>query len=260
MDYPASMEPYVREQMCYVAGVGVREDFKVRNRNFSIDSHPEHTPIIINSFNRLGYLRRAVAAMKSRGYENIYIIDNASTYEPLLDYYRSEGLRVFYLDRNVGYLSLWRTKVYQHFIHNYYCYTDPDIEPVEECPSDIVKHFKGLLDRFQDVRKVGFGLKIDDLPEHYALRSDVIEHERQFHVRSVEPGVFFSPIDTTFALYRPKAVGGWWLPALRTGEPYVARHLPWYADSANPTKEDEYYLSTSAAMTHWTDRESGIAL
>jgi len=259
MDYPVEMKPYVREQMRYVTGVEVSQDFAVEHRNFNIDSHPELTPIIINNFNRLEYLRRVIDAMKSRGYENLYVIDNASTYQPLLDFYQSEGLRVFYLDQNVGYLALWRTKIQHNFIHNHYVYTDPDIEPVEECPHDIVAHFKLMLDRHRGARKVGFGLKIDDLPEHYALKHDVINHENQFHVRRLGPGAFDSPIDTTFALYRPNVVGGWWLPAVRTEEPYVARHLPWYADSADPSEEDLYYQATSTASTHWTQLEDGVA-
>jgi hypothetical protein len=30
-------------------------------------------------------------------------------------------------------------------------------------------------------------------------------------------------------------------PALRTGEPYIARHLPWYKDSNKLTDEDVFY-------------------
>ena len=260
MDYPVEMKPYVRDQMRYVTGAGVGQDFKVEHRNFSIDKHPELTPIIINNFNRLEYLKRTIGGMKSRGYENIYVIDNASTYEPLLEYYRSEGLRVFYLDQNIGYLSIWRTKIQHNFIHNHYVYTDSDIEPAEDCPADFVTHFKGLLDRYRDALKVGFGLKIDDLPEHYALRRQVIDHERQFHVDRLPPREFSASIDTTLALYRPTVVGGWWLPAIRTGEPYVARHLPWYADSSNPTPEELYYQATSTASTHWTQMGDGTTL
>jgi hypothetical protein len=32
----------------------------------------------------------------------------------------------------------------------------------------------------------------------------------------------------------------------------VARHLPWYADSANPTEEERYYRShTDAGVNSW---------
>lgn len=257
VDHPAHMQPYVIEQMRPAFGVRIGMDFRVEHRGYSINKNPQLTPIIVNNFNRLSYLSRVIDSLRNRGYENLYVIDNNSTYEPLLDYYRESRLRVFYLNENVGYLALWRTPIYKNFTHSYYAYTDSDIEPAEDCPADFVTYFKQVLDRRADVAKVGFGLKIDDLPEHYSLRTEVIRHEMQFHMRSVEPDLYDSPIDTTMALYRPKAMGGWWLPAIRTSEPYVARHLPWYADSANPTAEERYYQATSTASTHWTQMENG---
>jgi hypothetical protein len=211
-------------------------------------------PIVINSFNRLTYLRRVVEALRARGYENLYVIDNASTYEPLLRYYMEAGLRVFYLDRNVGYLALWTTPVGAHFVGDHYVYTDSDVEPAPECPADFVARFREGLDRDPDIGKVGFGLRTDDLPDHYALRARVIEHERR--IASAAKGRAFYPaaIDTTMALYRPGAAGGSWLPALRTNEPYVARHLPWYEDSAHPSVEERFYLDSIATSTHWSVR------
>ena len=47
-------------------------------------------PIVINNFNRLGYLKRLIASLESRGYKNIHIIDNNSTYPPLLEYYEKQ--------------------------------------------------------------------------------------------------------------------------------------------------------------------------
>lgn len=43
----------------------------------------KEVPIIINNFNRLTTLRLLIEALNKRGYDNIYIIDNASTYPPL---------------------------------------------------------------------------------------------------------------------------------------------------------------------------------
>jgi len=257
VDYPDHMKAYVAEQMQPAFKTRIGVDFRVEGRNYSIKKNPELTPIIINNFNRLSYLSRMIDSLRARGYENLYVIDNNSTYEPLLDYYRDQKLNVFYLNQNVGYLALWKTSIYKNFVHNHYAYSDPDIEPVEECPADFIAHFRDVLDRYPDVAKVGFGLAIDDIPLHYELGGEVIRHESQFHVDSPEAGLFSAPIDTTFALYRPKAMGGWWLKGMRTAAPYVARHLPWYADSANPTEEERFYQATSEASTHWTNLESG---
>lgn len=259
MDYPEQLRPYVDEQMAPVRGVRIRQSFRVEHRGFQIARNPERVPIVINNFNRLEYLRATVKALRGRGYENLYVIDNASTYEPLLDYYRDSGLNVFYAEENVGYLALWKTSIQKHFVGNHYVYTDSDIELAPECPADIVAYLNWVLDNAPHAAKVGPGLRIDDLPATYALRDEVVAHERQFQASPIAPGIFSAAIDTTFALYRPGVMGGWWLPSIRTGEPYVARHLPWYADSANPSAEEINYRATVSAVTHWTKTEDMLA-
>ena len=69
----------------------------------------------------------------------------------------------------------------------------------------------------------------------------VLNWEKQFWNREIEPGVFKAPIDTTFALYRPSFEFS--KSALRTGQPYVARHLPWYLNLAALPEDEQYYLS-----------------
>jgi len=234
-----------------VAGVTVSQDFVV-DPGGDIGSSPETTPIIINNFNRLTYLKRLLAALESRGYTNVYVIDNCSTYEPLLRFYEESGLRVFRLSANVGYLSLWTTGVGEQFADGYYAYTDPDIEPAEECPADFIARFRDVLAAHPGVDKVGFGLRTDDIPATFDMRDAVIRHERGIVGRHADRAAYRAPIDTTLALYRPGAAGGYWLAAMRTGEPYVARHLPWYVDSARPDEEELHYRDTIATSTHWT--------
>ena len=155
-------------------GVQVHQDFRVEPSPVDVEKHPELTPIVINNFNRLDCLRRLLTALSSRGYENVYIIDNNSTYEPLLQFYSDSGVRVFRLNRNVGWLSMWTTSVGAIFGRGYYVYTDPDVEPIAECPDDFIAHFRDALSRYPWVDKVGFGLEIDDLPEtlRAAVRGD----------------------------------------------------------------------------------------
>ncbi len=59
-----------------------------------------------------------------------------------------------------------------------------------------------------------------------------------------------APIDTSFALYRPNppfAIG----PALRSGKPYVARHMSWYADTLHRTEEERYYVAHASGSSTW---------
>jgi hypothetical protein len=243
-----NMQNYIKEQMASV-NVPYTKDFKIdsfkKNNIFTI-------PVLINSYNRLDCLKRLVDRLKADGYTNIYIIDNNSTYEPLLRYFEQEKLRVFRLSENVGYLAIWKCDIVKYFINKPYVYTDPDILPVDECPSDYINWFYHMLDYDKSFSKVGFGLKIDDLPDHFNLKDEVVRHESQFWTKPYQNELFVAPIDTTFALYRAGQKGGWWLPALRTTGNYLARHLPWYADSVNPTEEDVFYKNSVTQSTHWT--------
>ncbi|MGH2486075.1 MAG: hypothetical protein ACRDHE_08700, partial [Ktedonobacterales bacterium] len=184
----------------------------------------------------------------------IYIIDNDSSYPPLLEYYHSCPHTVLPLHENVGRLAPWETGIIrQYCADRYYVLTDPDIIPIQECPTDAISRFRDLLDKYPDRDKAGFGLKIDDLPTHYRFAAEVRAWEGQFWDRELEPGVFDAPIDTTFALYRAGAIDT--SPSVRTGEPYVARHTPWYTDTANPDPEELYYREHTTSDLNYYDRE-----
>ncbi|MGL4364086.1 MAG: glycosyltransferase family 2 protein [Bacteroidales bacterium] len=215
-------------------------------------------PIIINNFNRLECLQKLISRLETYGYKNIYIIDNASTFPPLLEYYEKCPYQVFRLTENVGYLALWKTKIYKQFIRGYYVYTDPDVLMLDECPKNFLQKFYEILQKYPKCPKVGFSLKIDDLPDYFKNKQKVIAWESQFWNSKCEEGIFNAPIDTTFALYRPFAKGGASQDAyhLRTDFPYQARHLPWYVDSKNLSDEDVFYINSITTLTHWTEIQS----
>lgn len=211
-------------------------------------------PIIINNYNRLNCMIKLIKSLEDRGYRNIYIIDNASTYPPLLEFYKNCKYKIYYLKKNFGYLALWKTEIYIKFINDYYVYTDPDVVPIEECPENFLEYFLNIHKKYKNARKVGFSLKIDDLPDHYKNKAEVIEWEKQFWINKNCNNLYISPIDTTFALYKPWSWGGANSSRLsfRTDTPYSARHLPWYADSKNLSEEEKYYQEMASIATHWT--------
>ncbi len=210
-------------------------------------------PIIINNFNRLEYLQMQIKWLEKAGCKNIFIIDNASTYPPLLEFYKNINYQVYLLDKNIGFLALWKTVIFQKFKHSYHVYTDPDILPKDTCPLNVLSYFFEILQKYNDIKKVGFGLVIDDLPAHYSFKEKVKNWERQFWENEIEPNLFNAAIDTTFALYKPYVKGGSELNAIRTGEPYTARHLSWYIDSNNLTEEESYYVKTANSSSSWTN-------
>jgi FkbM family methyltransferase len=210
------------------------------------------TPILITCRDRLEELRRPVSWLERAGYQRVVLVDNDSSYAPLLGYYDETPHQVIRLGRNLGHLAVWEGNVLDTLAHKgAFVVTDCDIVPDENAPYDAVDRFADLLFRHSDVDKVGFGLRIDDLPSTYKFRDDVIDWEGQFWEDEVEPGVFRAPLDTTFALYRPTAPQGT-LRALRTGPPYVARHLPWYVDSDHLSEEERYYRDhMGAGISNW---------
>jgi hypothetical protein len=215
-------------------------------------TNSKQIPIIINNKNRFEYLLQLINSLESRGYTNIYIIDNDSTYPPLLDYYKTCKYEIFMLGKNVGHLAMWKTDVYKRFIRDYYVYTDSDVVPVEECPEDFMNFFWETLKQKPAVQKIGFSLKIDDLPDNFKNKKEVIDWEKQFYQNKVKDHFYEALIDTTFALYRPFMKAGKGGLMYRAALPYEARHMPWYVDSENLSIEENYYITHATTSTHWT--------
>ena len=205
-------------------------------------------PIVVNNFNRITYPLQLINFLEKNGFNNIIILDNNSTYPPLLSYYETCPHRVVRERQNYGHLALWKSKLFRKIKWNYFVYTDSDVVPIEQCPEDFIQYFHQVLCKNYSLDKVGFGIKIDDLPDTFALKSKVIEYESRYWLREVTPGVYDAPIDTTFALYKPlsslKLGEAYTLRAFRFGFPYLIHHNPWYIDSMNLSEEEMYYIQT----------------
>jgi hypothetical protein len=217
------------------------------------DTEIYNIPIIINNFNRLDCLKKVIDRYVSSGYKNIVIIDNASSYPPLLEYYQSCPYTLHRLKKNMEFPALWVSGLYdQIYRHGYYVYTDPDILPDAGCPDDFVHHFYRLLSKYPSLDKMGFSLRIDNLPDHYDPKQAVLQNEAPYWRTQRGNAYFEAPIDTTFALYRPGRRGTVDLKAGRSIPPYTALHLPWYSDSNHPDEETIYYRSQALYSKNWT--------
>lgn len=208
-------------------------------------------PIILNNRDTLYNLAVLIEYLEELGYTNIIILDNCSTYKPLLDYYGQIKYQVIMLDNNYGAYAIWESGVYKKFYKDYYVYSDSDIMPVEQCPNDFLQHFKNILDDNIFTLKAGFSLKLNDLPESFPYKKEVLYHESKFFDK-VNELFYNAPIDTTFALYKPFAKGGWKLKGARTTKPYEARHMPWYFDPNLLADDSIHYIMNATAYTHWT--------
>ena len=205
---------------------------------------PWQIPIFINARDRLGCLKQLLDWLRDAGYANIHILDNASTYPPLLEYYaklEEQGIRVWRLGTNLGHTALWQSGILEKLdIRTPYVYTDPDVLPVENCPKDFLAVLLGLLRKYPWLEKAGLGICYEDLT--YFDASAKREWEKNFYQVPVEEGVYFAPVDTTFALYRDArhySVEA----AVRTAGQLMCRHLPWYYDYEHLPEDEQYYMA-----------------
>nr|WP_317632518.1 glycosyltransferase [uncultured Flavobacterium sp.] len=212
-------------------------------------------PIIINNRNRVTFLKQMISSLESKGYHNIYIIDNKSSYQPLLDYYKKSKHKIFYLDENVGFLSLWKSGIYKQFKNNFFVYSDSDVVPTENCPHNFLQIFLDKMYEDKKIMKIGLSLKIDDLPDYFKNKKEVIDWESQYFEKQ-EDGLYYNAnVDTTFALYRPFMSGGASrLKMFRSKKPMEAYHMPWYNDSSNLSEEELFYINSAKTSTHWTSK------
>ena len=202
-------------------------------------------PIFINARDRLGVMKRMINWLLDAGYRKLIILDNRSTYPPLLKYYseldRDSRVKVIRLEKNFGYKALWLSGVLERLkIATPYVYTDPDLLPVEDCPKDFVRRFMEILDDNHELRKVGFGLVWDDITFFGKERAQ--RTQRNFYEGTqVGDEMYFAAIDTTFALYsnvRHYTVRF----SVRTTGDLQAYHLPWYFDYDNLPPDEKYYV------------------
>lgn len=214
-------------------------------------------PTFIICRDRVSCLTKLVTWLESVGQEQIYLIDNESTYEPLLEYYDKSPHTVVKMGGNTGHTGIWLHGTIDKYAEGKrFIVSDPDIIPIEECPIHVVDYFNLLLDMHPDRTKIGFGLWLEDIPEHYKFRQDVLEYESRFaNYHRPQKDLYFAPIDTTFALYREGATQDISFSA-RTDYPYCARHLSWYIDSNNPGEEEEYYIEhANSRINSWSHTE-----
>ncbi|MCI6282957.1 hypothetical protein [Selenomonas sp.] len=208
-------------------------------------------PIFINCRDRVAMLRRLVDWLLAAGYHNLFLIDNASTYPPLLAYYdeivNHPCVTLLKLSHNLGHRALWRAHILTELdIRTPFVYTDPDVLPVERCPAGLVARLYQILRRYPFLDKVGPGLQVDDLS---AQSTDAYQREEITYCQvPVEEELYFAPCDTTFALYAPRAsytIG----MSMRTRGNLLLRHLPWYLDPAHLPEDEAYYIAHADASS-----------
>jgi hypothetical protein len=212
------------------------------------------TPIIINVRDRLATTRKMVDDCRRFRDAHPIIVDNASSYPPLTRWYDSMPCQIVRLTENIGPRAPWF--VFDQFVidsERPYVVTDCDLD-LSDVPDDALDVLEFGLVEHSDVIKVGLSLRIDDVPDEYRFKKQVLGREMPFWKN--RRGRFFeADIDTTFAMYRPNTGWGGYGPALRADRPYTAKHVPWYL--IEHSEEDSYYFRhLNTAGIFWSALEN----
>ena len=216
-------------------------------------------PVYINVRNRYTTTRLLTEQVVRLPSAVPILIDNASDWPPLLDWYATCPFEVVYLGENAGHQAPWKRVIpfgagfERRYGGRRYVVTDCDLD-IAACPADVLDVLQEPLNWNRGVVKSGLSLRIDDLPE---WQFAAVRWETQFWRTPIEGGRFYDAmVDTTFAMYdchsphsRAMVVPG--TKAVRSAPPYWARHMPWYLDGDNLDDENRHYFRTSNASNSW---------
>lgn len=227
--------------------------WKKQNFSLSVDFDFQSTPIYIISFNRLSYVKQMVEWLEKFKFTNINIIDNNSSYPPLIQYLKSINHKVHYMEKNYGHKVFWVSGKFDDVIKSScYIVSDPDIAANDNLDPEFIKEFYRLLGEYPNITKVGFALEKNNLPENEENKI-VRKWEAQFWEHRIDDRleIYRANIDTTFALYRRgklKTDTPVFYSAIRIAGDFTAKHLPWYKWNSF-TEEDQYYFDHANSKT-----------
>ena len=208
-------------------------------------------PVIINNRNFLTWPKAMVERIKEYdGVGEIIIVDNDSTYPPLLEWYATNPCRIERLNDNLGMGAPWASEIVKQLNGVLYVLTDPDMG-LEDTPDDTLLYLFDKLNSLQ-LDKVGLGLdwQIVEKKSPYYERLNVYEKNRWSN-SPVKDGVHTEvQIDTTFALYN---VDHYFIGGGSTTFPYVARHYPWEfsIEEARNNEEFMYYMDNATSASSY---------
>ena len=224
-------------------------------------------PVFIISWNQYTYVKSMVEQLLKYPNMKIYIIDNASTYKPLLDYLKQidgkNNLKVLYQPENYGYKVYERPEIYE-LGGDMYVVTDPDLKLNPKMPKNFLEIMSGLSEQYK-TNKIGLALDIkNDLDltkkldgrngETFATNEAPYWKDR---VNDAKYELYRAPIDTTFSLINKKyRMLGNIHNSIRIAGDFTAVHRPWTISNKTevPPEEMEYYLKSgnkSTTLNRW---------
>ncbi len=204
---------------------------------------PMNVPVYITNKNRLTSLKRLVDwLLETPDVGLITVLDQGTTYQPLLTYYKSLPKRVDvrFLEPNPHLCWVFWELHMEDEQTGPYIVTDGDYVPADHCPKDLISKMVVLLEEYypKGYTKVGPGIRTDNIPDS-PFFSEAVQGQQQYWQHRLTPECFDAAIDTSFAVYK-KEFGfnnGW---AIRLDYPYLFEHQRWYVWPLDD--EERYYI------------------
>ena len=215
-------------------------------------------PFVTIAYNNYTFIKKYVEQVLP--YTNkIIIIDNHSTYPPLLEYYKTittihKEISIIVMDKNYGH-GVYCEEA-KHLLPDLYCLSDPDIEFNKDLPDNFVDILINLSHKYKTIR-VGFAIKLDyeNFIKHNDFHIKIFHFESQYWVNKVndsEYEMYIAPIDTTFSLINYAYAHIQHIRAIRVAGNFTCRHLPWYEDYISthiPPDELQYWKTNNISST-----------
>jgi glycosyltransferase involved in cell wall biosynthesis len=231
----------------------------------NISEIPKHffagTPVIIPSFNQLYYIKNTIKQLKRFGLENFIILDNGSTYRPLIKWFTGTPIPVIINSKNPGPRDFFVNQEIWGKLPNYFIVTDPDLEYPNAIPDSLVSDLIEISEEHKWA-KVALGLYKEDAKNMVPMVKDwEVDYWKNViaETKTKDP-IYEAKTDTTFALYNKKFVtrpydlswDGNFFTAPRVCGKYLCKHWGWYYKKPVPKDEYAFYKNT---ITHWSSTE-----
>jgi len=225
------------------------------NKNLSKDMFKKNMTCVIIGFNQQTYIKKMVKQLEN--YTNdIVIIDNNSTFEPLIKYYENNyQYTLLRMKSNLGH-KVYEKPFMDKIVGDIYILTDPDLEFNKKLPHDFIENMINISNYYQ-AEKVGFALLYlapDIRPDIKAFGKTIKEWEKQYwtykyYYPGFEHDIWSAAIDTTFCLINKQNKGGHY----RIAGDYLCKHLPWHIgfEKEIPNDEFEYYMRNNVSTNYW---------
>jgi hypothetical protein len=200
-------------------------------------SNKSDIPIVVICWNNYFFVKNFVNQLKK--FPNpIILLDNNSSYQPLLDYYieikneLQDKIEIRMLEENYGhfvYITLG------HTLPDIYVLSDPDLELNENMPIDFVNQLLNISNKYKSY-KTGSALLLDDKENfidcpNYTGGKSIADWESQFWINKINDDnyeLYDADIDTTLCLINKNY--GNENKVIRVAGDFTARHLPWYKE------------------------------